>query len=84
MSPVQSYRTVNEEKRDNLSLEFINNSWFLIRWNETLDIFVTNSELEIPATDQAQIGVQIWPPNNPRHPSHIDTEVAHSPNPGAT
>jgi hypothetical protein len=64
-----------------LSLEFINNSWFLIHWNETLNAFVTNSELEIPAGDQERIGVRIWPPHNPRHPSNVVNEPTHSPEP---
>jgi hypothetical protein len=67
-----------------LSLEFINNSWFLIQWNETLDAFVTNSELEIPAGDQERIGVRVWPPHDPRHPSNVQNEPAHSPEPNTT
>jgi hypothetical protein len=43
---------IHTTSQGDLSLEFINNSWFLIRWNEDLDTFVTNSELEIPTTDQ--------------------------------
>jgi hypothetical protein len=58
---------IHTASQGDLSLEFINNSWFLIRWNETLDAFVTNSELEIPAVDQEQIGVHIWPAHDPRH-----------------
>jgi hypothetical protein len=51
-----SYR-IHTASQGDLSLKFINNSWFLIRWNETLDTFVTNSELEIPTSDQECIGV---------------------------
>jgi hypothetical protein len=59
-----SYR-IHTASQGDLSLEFINNSWFLIRWNETLDAFVTNSELEIPAGDQERIGVCVWPLHDP-------------------
>jgi hypothetical protein len=59
-----SYR-IHTVSQGDLSLEFINNSWFLIRWNETLDAFVTSSELEIPTGDQERIGVRIWPPHDP-------------------
>jgi hypothetical protein len=75
-----SYR-IHTASQGDLSLEFINNSWFLIRWNETLDAFVTNSELEIPAGDQERIGVRVWPPHDPRHPSNITDEPVHSPEP---
>jgi hypothetical protein len=73
---------IHTASQGDLSLEFINNSWFLIRWNDTLDAFITNSELEIPVTDQERIGVQIWPPHDPRHPSNVTAEPAHSPEPG--
>jgi hypothetical protein len=76
-----SYR-IHTASQGDLSLEFINNSWFLIRWNEALDAFVTNSELEIPAGDQERIGVCIWPPHNPCHPSNVRDELLHSPEPG--
>jgi hypothetical protein len=76
-----SYR-IHTALQGDLSLEFINNSWFLIRWNKTLDAFVTNSELEIPAGDQERIGVHVWPPHDPRHPSNIVDEPVHSPEPG--
>jgi hypothetical protein len=56
---------IHTASQGDLSLEFINNSWFLIRWNNVLDAFVTNSELEIPTGDQEQIGVQTWPPHDP-------------------
>jgi hypothetical protein len=75
---------IHTTSQGDLSLEFINNSWFLIRWNKTLDAFVTNSELEIPAGDQECIGVCIWPPHDPRHPSNIRDEPVHSPRPETT
>jgi hypothetical protein len=75
---------IHTVSQGDLSLEFINNSWFLIRWNETLDAFVTNSELEIPVGDQEQIGARVWPPHDPRHPSNIQTEPMHSPGPEVT
>jgi hypothetical protein len=75
-----SYR-IHTASQGDLSLEFINNSWFLIRWNDTLDAFVTNSKLEIPASDQEQIGVCVWPAHDPRHPSNITDEPVHSPQP---
>jgi Retrotransposon gag protein len=78
-----SYR-IHTASQGDLSLKFINNSWFLIRWNETLDTFITNSELEIPAVDQECIGVRIWPTHDPRHPSNVQDEPAHSPEPEAT
>jgi hypothetical protein len=76
-----SYR-IHTTSQGDLSLEFINNSWFLIWWNDTLDAFVTNSELEIPAADQERIGVRVWPAHDPRHPSNVVPEPAHSPEPG--
>jgi hypothetical protein len=75
---------IHTTSQGDLSLEFINNSWFLIQWNETLNTFVTNSELKIPAGDQECIGVQTWPPHNPRHPSHVRDEPVHSPDPETT
>jgi hypothetical protein len=78
-----SYR-IHTASQGDLSLEFINNSWFLIRWNETLDAFITNSELEIPAGDQERIGVCVWPPHDPRHPSNIHNKPIHSPEPETT
>jgi hypothetical protein len=72
---------IHTASQGDLSLKFINNSWFLIRWNDALDAFVTNSELEIPATDQEQIGVRIWPAHDPRHPSNVTIKPAHSPEP---
>jgi Retrotransposon gag protein len=78
-----SYR-IHTVSQGDLSLEFINNSWFLIRWNETLDAFVTNSELEIPAGDQERIGVHVWPPHDPRHPSIVQDTPVHSPAPDTT
>jgi hypothetical protein len=78
-----SYR-IHTASQGDLSLEFINNSWFLIRLNETLDTFVTNSELKIPAGDQEQIGVHVWPPHNPRHLSNVTDEPVHSPEPETT
>jgi hypothetical protein len=78
-----SYR-IHTTSQGDLSLEFINNSWFLIHWNKTLDAFVTNSELEIPAGDQERIGIRVWPPHNPRHPSNITDEPVHSPKPKTT
>jgi Retrotransposon gag protein len=44
---------------------------------------VTNSELEIPAVDQEQIGVRVWPAHDPRHPSNVADEPVHSPKPEA-
>jgi hypothetical protein len=78
-----SYR-IHTASQGDLSLEFISNSWFLIRWNETLDAFVTNSELEIPAVDQERIGVHVWPSHDPRHPSNVVDEPVHSPEPKTT
>jgi Retrotransposon gag protein len=73
-----SYR-IHTASQGDLSLEFINNSWFLIRWNDTLDTFVTNSKLEIPAVDQERIGVCVWPAHDPRHPSNVADAPVHSP-----
>jgi hypothetical protein len=75
-----SYR-IHTASQGDLSLEFINNSWFLIQWNDTLDAFVTNSELEIPAGDQERIGVHTWPAHDPRHPSNVRDIPEHSPEP---
>jgi hypothetical protein len=75
---------IHTASQGDLSLEFINNSWFLIRWNETLNTFVTSSELEIPPGDQECIGTHVWPPHDPRHPSNIRDKPVHSPDPGAT
>jgi hypothetical protein len=72
---------IHTASQGDLSLEFINNSWFLIRWNKTLNAFVTNSKLEIPVGDQEQIGVHTWPPHNPRHHSNVRDEPVHSPDP---
>jgi Retrotransposon gag protein len=72
---------IHTASQGDLSLEFINNSWFLIRWNDTLDAFITNSELEIPAADQERIGVRIWPRHDPQHPANITDEPIHSPEP---
>jgi Retrotransposon gag protein len=72
---------IHTASQGDLSLEFINNSWFLIRWNETLDAFVTNTELEIPASNQEHIGVRIWPPHDPRHPLNVRDNPVHSPAP---
>jgi hypothetical protein len=72
---------IHTTSQGDLSLEFINNSWFLIRWNKTLDAFVTNSELEIPAGDQERIGVRVWPPHDPRHPINVQDEPVRSPEP---
>jgi hypothetical protein len=77
-----SYR-IHTTSQGDLSLEFINNSWFLIHWNETLDTFVTNSELEIPAGDQERIGVHVWPLHDPRHPLNVVDQPVHSPEPEA-
>jgi hypothetical protein len=79
-SKESSYR-IHTASQGDLSLEFINNSWFLIRWNDTLDAFVTNSELEIPAGDQERIGVHTWPAHDPRHPSNVTDAPVHSPKP---
>jgi hypothetical protein len=56
---------IHTASQGDLSLEFINNSWFLICWNKTLDAFITNSKLEIPTTNQEQIGVRVWPRHDP-------------------
>jgi Retrotransposon gag protein len=73
---------IHTTSQGDLALEFINNSWFLIRWNEALDTFVTNSKLKIPAGDQERIGIQTWLHHDPRHPSNVQDEPAQSPEPG--
>jgi Retrotransposon gag protein len=76
-----SYR-IHTASQGDLSLEFINNSWFLIRWNDTLDAFITSSELEISAVDQERIGIHVWARHDPRHPANVTGEPEHSPEPG--